>query len=163
MADSSKKKNTITMVCTGNTCRSPMAEKLLQHALGVEAEPLKSLKVVSAGISAFEGSGPSENSVKAMAKIKLSLDDHRSRMLNDKIVDSSFAIFCMTEAHREAVRSHFGNEHDHVYLLREFIPKNDEKEISDPIGQGLHAYEDCRDSMVESIPHIIKFLKENYK
>ena len=45
----------LVVVCTGNTCRSPMAAQLLRHALAAEEEPLKSLEVVSAGVSAFAG------------------------------------------------------------------------------------------------------------
>jgi protein-tyrosine phosphatase len=53
-------RNLILTICTGNTCRSPMAEKLLQHALAAEGEPLNQLTVASAGVAAGEGSPASK-------------------------------------------------------------------------------------------------------
>jgi protein-tyrosine-phosphatase len=56
----------VTCVCTANVCRSPMAEALLRHALAAEPEPLKSLQVVSAGVSAWDGYPITENSAAAL-------------------------------------------------------------------------------------------------
>lgn len=135
-----------------------MAEKLLEHALAAEEEPLRSLKVASAGIAACNGESASPNSHKALQKVGLSLAGHVSQPVSRELLDRSLAIFGMTESHRALLTYHFDPLPQHVYLMREFL--NDHHEIPDPYGMNLDEYEACRDSMVEAIPSIIRFLKE---
>lgn len=152
------KKEYITFVCTGNTCRSPMAEKLFLHAIGAEESPINQLKAISTGISAYEGDPASPNAVKVMRDCGLSLNGHRSRLLTQKIIDESLAIFCMTEIHKRTILQDFNiNEHP-IYLMREFMPIGS-KDIPDPFGQNVEVYKNCRDNIVETIPSIINFLK----
>ena len=79
----------ILTVCTANICRSPMAEALLQHALRGQPEPLKSLKVVSAGVAARQGERVSENSVIALKKVGINLSGHTSQPLTRELVDDA--------------------------------------------------------------------------
>lgn len=154
----------IVFVCTANICRSPIAEALLRHALAAEANPIKELKVVSAGISAVDGDAPSAYSVKSLQTVGLDLTKHKSQRLSQKMVSQAFAIFCMTRVHRLMIETQFKKLPKHMFLMRSFIAKNDDDaEIPDPYGLDIEDYEACRDNMVESIPAIIDFLKENYK
>lgn len=149
----------ILFVCTANICRSPMAEHLLRHALAAEPEPLKSTPVISAGISAREGDGPSENSVFALRKVGLDLERHRSRPLTQSLLDEALAVFCMTETHRAMIEINFHPVPAHVYLMRQFMRDTSEPEIPDPYGLAMKHYEACRDSMVEAIPALVEFLR----
>ena len=151
----------ITFVCTGNTCRSPMAEKLFLHAIGNEAEPIKSLKAASAGLTAYEGSPPSANSVKALKDCGLDINGHRAQSLTQEMIDQSLAIFCMTHVHMELINLEFDIDDHPIYLLREFLPSEKNKDVPDPFGQNIEAYKVCRDSIVEAIPSIIHFLKND--
>jgi protein-tyrosine phosphatase len=156
-------RNLILFICTANICRSPMAQRLLTHALRAEPPPLRSLMVVSAGISAYGGDPASPNSHKVLEPVGLSLADHLSQRLTQDLVDRSFAIFCMTSMHKLLVESQFEPTCQHLYLMREFMPDSVDKEISDPYGMDRAAYEACRDSMVEAIPSILQFLRRNYR
>jgi len=151
----------ILCVCTGNTCRSPMAAQLLSHALAAEEEPLKSIKVVSAGVSAGHGSPVSANSVHALKKVGLDVSDHTSQPVTEELLRTSDLILCMTESHRDILKYQFDPLPAPVYLMREFHDPA-QPEIPDPYGMNLHAYEVARDSIVESIPAIIRFLKEEF-
>jgi protein-tyrosine-phosphatase len=151
---------TIVTVCTANICRSPMAEALLRHALSAQPEPLKSLRIVSAGVAARPGDRVSENSVTALKKVGLDLKGHVSQPLTKQLLDEALAIFCMTESHRAMIQLTFDPVPRHVYLFREFMPRAAEKEIGDPYGGPLTEYEACRDEMVEAIPSLVEFLKE---
>ncbi len=140
-----------------------MAEKLLAHALAAEKEPLRSLQVVSAGISAYDNEPASRNSVRAMKSVGLDLSKHQSRSLSEDLISRSRYIFCMTASHRVLIELHFGDKAPPVYLFRELMPKESSIEIPDPFGQELDAYVACRDSMVEAIPSIVQFLKKSLK
>lgn len=157
-----QKRDTITFVCTGNTCRSPMAERLLAHALAAEAAPLNALRVESAGIAAMEGARASANSVKALKKVGIDLNHHKSKMLTQALIDRSFAIFGMTQAHITALQMHYTPSAPHIGRMRDLLLEESEREISDPVGGDLQDYESCRDAMVEAIPAILDFLRREY-
>jgi protein-tyrosine-phosphatase len=135
-----------------------MAAALLQHALKAQPEPLRSLKVVSAGVAARRNEPPSENSVIALKKVGIDLTNHFSQPLTQQLLDNAIAVICMTESHRAMIQLQAEPPPQHVYLIREFLPGAD-KEIGDPYGGPLRVYEQCRDEMVEAIPSIIAFLK----
>jgi len=153
-------KSQIVCICTANICRSPMAERLLAHALAAEEAPLKSLRVVSAGVAACHGDQPSHNSVAALKKVGLDLTDHRSQPVSRELLESAFAVFCMTESHRALLYYHFDPLPAPVYLMRGLMQDGTSQEIPDPYGMDLRAYETCRDSMVEAVPSILRFLRE---
>lgn len=149
----------IVTVCTANICRSPMAEALLRHALAAEPEPLRSCKVVSAGVAARKGDKVSANSVEALAKVGIRISDHRSQPLTPALAAQADVILCMTESHRAIIEVSLDPVPKHVYLWREFMPRGASREIGDPFGGPLAEYEACRDEMVEAIPSIIAFLR----
>jgi protein-tyrosine phosphatase len=152
----------ITCICTGNICRSPMAAKLLQHALGAENDPWSSYRIISAGVSAANGNPASTQAINALKKVGLDLTNHRSNQVTKKLIEDSIVVFCMTESHRQYLRRLFPQSKIPIQLFREHIPSSEEKEISDPFGSNLAVYESCRDSIVEAIPYIIKYLKNSY-
>lgn len=152
----------ILSICTGNICRSPMAARLLAHALAAEEEPLKSLQSVSAGVAALDRYPASRHSITAMRKVGLDLNNHCSQQVSWELLASSVAVFCMTESHRAQLVYHFDPLPAPVYLLREFLPSSVSSEIPDPYGMNLPDYETCRDSIVEALPSVIRFLREHY-
>lgn len=154
-------RDTVTFVCTGNTCRSPMAEALLRATLVKRGQGLEKLKVASFGLAAEDGQPPSANSVKAMQRIGLDVSGHRSRLLTQADVDRSIVIFGMTESHLAALHSRFDVLPAFVLLLRDVLPTDVPRDIPDPFGAGYRDYEECRDSMVEATPAMVEFLRQN--
>lgn len=149
----------ILTLCTANICRSPMAEALLAHALRAQPEPLRSWRVVSAGVAARPGDRVSANSVTAMKKVGLDITGHRSQPLTPELLADADLVLVMTESHRDMINLMFDPPPPHVHLLREFMPGGANHEIADPYGGSLPLYEECRDEMVEAIPSIIEHLK----
>jgi protein-tyrosine-phosphatase len=149
----------ILTVCTANICRSPMAAALLQHALSAQPEPLRSLRVVSAGVAARLGDPISEHSVAALKKVGIDVSQHCAQPLTQQLLDEAFVVLCMTESHRALIHVQADPPPRHLYLFREFIPGESEKEIADPFGGPLSVYEAARDEMVESIPALIEHLR----
>jgi protein-tyrosine-phosphatase len=136
-----------------------MAAGLLQHALAAQPEPLRSLKVASAGVAARQGEPVSENSVIALRKVGIDISRHVSQPLTQPMLDQAAAIICMTESHRAMIQLQAEPPPKHLYLFREFMPQKGDKEIPDPFGGPLKIYELCRDEMVEAIPSLVEFLR----
>jgi protein-tyrosine phosphatase len=149
----------VLVVCTANICRSPMAEKLLQHALAAQPEPLRSLRVASAGIAASPGYPATDHSVAALRKVGLDLTKHSSQPLTQDLLDRALAVLCMTESHRAMIALHFDRVPRRLHLFREFLGDSQEPEIPDPYGGSYSEYEACRDSMVEAIPSVLAQLR----
>jgi len=136
-----------------------MGEGLLRHALAAQPEPLRSLKVLSAGVVAREGSEVSENSVVALKKVGIDIAAHQSQPVTQKLLDDALLVICMTESHRAMINLQAEPPPKEMRLFREFMPRSAEKEVPDPFGGPLKLYEICRDELVEAIPTLVAHLK----
>ena len=139
----SAKKVKIIFVCTGNTCRSPMAEILLTKAL--EKFNLKGISVASAGISAKRGDTINPKSVHVLSEYGLDAGEFKSKKLNDKMLREAYAIVCMTEKQRDYLMDARWNalrkkgeeaQENNVYSFAELVGY----EIPDPYGKDIACY-----------------------
>jgi protein-tyrosine-phosphatase len=149
----------IVAVCTANICRSPMAAALLQHALAAQPEPFRSLRIMSAGVAARPGEAASENSVIALKKVGIDLTNHRSQALTQQMLNDALAVLCMTESHRAMIQVQADPVPPNLFLFREFLTGDLDREIGDPYGGPLKVYEMARDEMVEAIPALVEKIK----
>lgn len=140
---SAKKAKKIVFVCTGNTCRSPMAQALLSRELSLIG--LEGYEAASAGTAAHREGVLNPLSAQVLAENGLSLDGFTSTRLDEKIMTSAKAIVCMTEAQRDEVSymrwkvlTEKGRKRitDNVYCFSEFCGR----EVPDPYGYGLEEY-----------------------
>ena len=145
----------ILFVCTGNICRSPMAEGLMRHA----AKNRRDIEIASAGVATGYGQPPSESGVEALRQWKIDITDIRSQPLSDDLVEWATHIFAMTRGHLDAILTFFPEAANKAWLACEFTPElEDFPEVPDPIGLGLHAYLQTRDILSKAIPSLIQFL-----
>ncbi|MFH5804263.1 low molecular weight protein arginine phosphatase [Alienimonas sp. DA493] len=131
---------TIVFVCTGNTCRSPLAEALLRNRLKDAVGP--DVRVVSAGLSAAYGAAASPESVDLARQAGADLSSHRSQPLTEELLDAADRVLCMTAGHRAAILRHRPDVSHRVTLLD---PAGGD--IPDPIGGGMADYEACRNAI----------------
>lgn len=124
----------VLFVCSGNTCRSPMAERIARDVL--ERSRSGPVRAESAGTSASEGEPSAREGDEALAEMGIRVEQarHRSRGLTREMVRSADHVFTMTRGHREAVLAVAPESADKVKVLD---PAGD---IPDPIGSGLQAY-----------------------
>jgi len=147
--------HSIVFVCTGNICRSPMAEYMLRDLLGDESD----WQVGSAGVIAGRGMGASKVAVDAMKEIDIDLCPHRSRPLLQDLVDDAELIVVMTASHRDQLRTLFPEDSDKVYLLKSFVEgKGDD--VEDPIGLNIDAYRAVRVQIEQALPGLMEFMKQ---
>jgi RpiB/LacA/LacB family sugar-phosphate isomerase len=150
---------TILFLCTGNVCRSPMAEGLFRHAVKGRGD----FRVLSAGLGALDGQPPTHHSVQAMKEIGIDISHQRSRVLTTEMVRSADYIFGMTHSHVDTVALLYPPMAEKTFLLREFDDSLEsyEKDISDPIGSPYSVYVACRDQIEQGIATLLKFMEQN--
>ena len=137
-----------------------MGAALLRHALAAQPEPLRSLKVISAGVASRTGEPVSAHSVTALKKVGVDLKGHSSQPLTQELLDKALLVLCMTESHRDMIELTAEPVPERVFLFREFMGAQSDMEIPDPYGLHLPAYEASRDEMVAAIPSIIAYLSK---
>lgn len=142
----------VLFVCTGNTCRSPMAEAILK------SKNIPGLEVKSAGIYAFDGSDASENTKKVLEEQGL-LNNHQASLLNELLVDWTHYILTMTKSHKEVIVSTFPNAADKTFTLKEFAGASGDQDIIDPFGGPIELYRSTFNEMTEMITKIINRLQ----
>ena len=149
---------TILFVCTGNICRSPMAEGLFRHAVKARGD----FEVLSAGVGAMAGHPPSEHAVRALRELGIDISHQRSRMLSADLVQRADYIFGMTHSHVDAIMLMYPHAAEKTFLLREFDETLDsfENDIPDPIGGSFEVYQNCRDQIEQGIASMLKFIEQ---
>ena len=123
----------ILFVCTGNTCRSPMAEAILK------SKNLKNIEVKSAGVFAAIGNGPSANARKAWEENAIQ-HDHQSKPVTKELVDWATLIFTMTASHKNALIGNFPDAGRKTFTLKEFAGETMNHDVNDPYGGNLDIY-----------------------
>ncbi len=128
----------VLFVCTGNTCRSPMAQVLAKEIHGKTAH-LPQAEYTSAGLSANDGDEASESAKKVMAEMGLSLDEHHAKLVTEDMLNKADLVFTMTNQHRSMLLSRFQGLAAKTFVLNRYVGA-EQTDIPDPYGQSLEVY-----------------------
>ena len=135
-------------VCTGNTCRSPMAAALLQNKIN-SASAGTAYSVASAGLAAWPGQPASPEAVLVMGQRGLSLAGHSARQIDFDQIAASRIVLTMTRAHKEGLLRLFPAAEDKIFTLAEYT--GGQVDVADPIGGTLQEYHTCADQLTKLI------------
>ena len=151
----------VLFVCTGNTCRSSMAEGILKFLL--KENNIENINVSSAGLSAFEGQRANEKAIDVLKNKGIDIKNHRSRQLTEEIIKTSDLILTMTDSHKKLITNTLPEYLHKIYTLKEYALKvnnesrdNANLDIDDPYGMDMKTYEETSNEITEQLVKIIK-------
>ena len=138
----------VLFVCTGNTCRSPLAEAIASKIAADRG--MKDITFASAGTGAFGGTGASDGAILVGIERGLDLSSHRSRQLTRELVRESDLILGLSEQH-VAMAEELGGE-GRTFLLDDFASDgNSLHPVADPFGQSIEAYREVADDIERQV------------
>lgn len=130
----------VLFVCTGNTCRSPMAKGIFDRIVKADGSEDR-IKSDSAGLSVAVGSKASENAILACEEVNIDISRHRARKINESDIEGWDLYFAMTETHAYILEK-AGFPSNKIYTANA---------VTDPFGGDLDVYRECRDKLEKEV------------
>jgi len=145
----------VIFICTGNICRSAMADGYLKYRLkGLQKD--HDVRVSSAGTHAKQGEGSPTFAKRAIEKHGANIENHTATTLENSDMQEADYILVMTEKHKTDIINKYPELKDKIKLLGEYAKDKEYDEIDDPWGYNYNVYENCAKEIVDSIEGFIK-------
>ncbi len=150
-------------VCTGNTCRSPMAEGILRQM--AKKDNLEYMDVVSSGVGTLDGYPATGHAVRVAGRDGVDISNHHSSQLIAELMEEADLIFALAFDHYEKMSLMYPEDLDKIHLLKGFPEGRAERNLSvaDPIGLDFEEYQKTYDEIKAELKRIWPYIKEWYK
>lgn len=157
----------ILLVCSGNTCRSPMAETMLDEAIDRSSSLHGDVKVESAGTFACEGVGATPEAQKMMEEMGLSLKRHEARQFTSELAEDADLILAVAKEQIEQMEVLAPDYTDRMHTLLGYAdgvygdPPGTEYDIVDPFDEDLDVYRECVEQLKDGVAKLTKKLEDD--
>lgn len=162
---------TLLFVCTGNTCRSCMAEGIFNDAASKKENDIRHFKAYSAGLSAFEGDSANIKAIKVLTDcFGIDISSHRARRIQKSNIEDALIILTMTSEHRDQMARLYPQAQNKMHTLKEFVADigaektskdyRFQMDIPDPYGMSEEVYMKCAIEIKDAVDRLIMKLKE---
>ncbi|WP_071140369.1 MULTISPECIES: low molecular weight protein arginine phosphatase [Tissierellales] len=148
----------ILFVCTGNTCRSPMADGLFENMIENNKDNYSNISHTSAGIYVFGGERPTDEAIKVMAEEGIDISQYRSKGLTEKMVEDADVVFVMTKNHKNYMRNSYPSASEKIFTLKEYA-YGKEDDIIDPFGEGMEVYRKVKEDIKDALEEILQKMR----
>jgi len=155
----------ILVVCTGNICRSPMAEGLLRHKLPENFQA--QVAIASAGTDALHGNWATDDAIRVMQEYGVDITSHRARLLSRQMISEANLILVMEQYHLKIIRSHRRKARSKSFLISTFAGSATSfdgsgapTEIPDPIGGDLNLYREAAQLIHDCVAGVYAYIEE---
>jgi len=151
----------ILFVCTGNTCRSSMAEVIARQVLAGQRRE-KEIETSSAGLAAWTGAPASKEAVAVMQEMGSDLSKHRAKLLTREMIKQADLILTMTRTHRVQVCEMVPEAAKKTFTLAAYAKVKGDEDIIDPLGYSINVYRNCAAVLKDLIAQAFKKLQDNF-
>jgi protein-tyrosine phosphatase len=146
----------LVVLCTGNTCRSPMAAAAFREELGADRDRVE---IVSAGTAAATGSPASDGAIAAGRRDGLDLAAHRARRMDVELLRGADLVLVMERGHRRAALA-LGADPERTHVLSEWPPPGEPgAPVADPFGGSAETYEECLRRIRRHVRRIVPYVR----
>ena len=149
----------IVFVCTGNMCRSPMAEGLLRAAI---LPGWEEVTVSSAGTQAWNGQPAASLSVKVMKEKGFDISSHRARLVTPDIINRAALVVALAEEHLARMKAVAPGAGEWMILLGGLDPEREDTDVVDPIGGSIEDYRAVRDDLASLTGFLLRYIAERF-
>lgn len=147
----------ILLVCTGNICRSPMAEGILRK-LAADRQP-RHIEVASAGLYALPGNSASRLARQVAQEHGVDLSQHRARLVSSMLMNWAKLVLVMEPAHREDLTASYPDAKSKIFLIRHFADSgSNPRLIADPYGLQYDSYRFCYLDLEDAVKGLLRYL-----